>query len=123
VKLLKRQAADIGTMLSAMGQQLSQMTAAYREELENVERALLQVRLFRHSTAVNQQSNSIVQQYQQPTNFPELPCPAMPPAGRAARHVLGHAMECTCRTCRIAAVCGALDNLHNTSCMQQHTEQ
>jgi hypothetical protein len=60
VKLLKRQAADIGTMLSAMGQQLSQMTAAYREELENVERALLQVRLFRHSTAVNQQSNSIV---------------------------------------------------------------
>lgn len=45
VKLLKRQAADVDTMLSAMGQQLSQMTAAYREELENVERALMQVRM------------------------------------------------------------------------------
>jgi hypothetical protein len=43
VKLLKRQAADVDTMLSAMGQQLGQMTAAYREELENVERVLLQV--------------------------------------------------------------------------------
>lgn len=43
VKLLKRQAADVDTMLAAMGHQLSQMTAAYREELENVERALLQV--------------------------------------------------------------------------------
>lgn len=44
VKLLKRQAADVDTMLSAMGQQLSQMTAAYREELDNVDRTLLQVR-------------------------------------------------------------------------------
>lgn len=44
VKLLKRQAADVDTMLSAMGQQLGQMTAAYREELEAVERVLLQVR-------------------------------------------------------------------------------
>jgi dynein regulatory complex protein 1 len=44
VKLLKRQAADVDAMLSAMGQQLSQMTAAYREELENVERVSLQVR-------------------------------------------------------------------------------
>ena len=43
MKLLKRQAADVDTMLSAMGQQLSQLIAAYREELENVERALLQV--------------------------------------------------------------------------------
>lgn len=43
VKLLKRQAADVDTMLSAMGQQLGQMTAAYREELDNVERVLLQV--------------------------------------------------------------------------------
>lgn len=43
VKLLKRQAADVDTMLLAMGQQLSQMTAAYREELDNVDRTQLQV--------------------------------------------------------------------------------
>lgn len=43
VKLLKRQAADVDTMLAAMGQQLSQMTAAFREELQNVEGTLLQV--------------------------------------------------------------------------------
>lgn len=44
VKLLKRQAADVDAMLSTMGQQLGQMTAAYREELQNVEGVLLQVR-------------------------------------------------------------------------------
>jgi hypothetical protein len=43
VKLLKRQAADVDTLLSAMGQQLSLMTTAYREELENVESVLMQV--------------------------------------------------------------------------------
>lgn len=43
VKLLKRQAADVDTMLSAMGQQLSQMTAAYREELDNMDTTQLQV--------------------------------------------------------------------------------
>lgn len=44
VKLLKRQAADTDTLLGAMARQLADLAAAYREELENVERALLQVR-------------------------------------------------------------------------------
>jgi hypothetical protein len=43
VKLLKRQAADVDTLLGAMARQLADLAAAYREELENVERALLQV--------------------------------------------------------------------------------
>lgn len=43
VKLLKRQAADVDALLSAMGRQLSEMTAAYREELEAVEGVLMQV--------------------------------------------------------------------------------
>lgn len=43
VKLLKRQAADVDAMLAAMGRQLSEMTAAYREELEAVEGVLMQV--------------------------------------------------------------------------------
>ncbi|WIA22959.1 hypothetical protein OEZ86_009886 [Tetradesmus obliquus] len=44
VKLLKRQAADTDTLLGAMARQLADLAAAYREELENVERALLQER-------------------------------------------------------------------------------
>lgn len=43
VKLLKRQAADVDTLLGAMSRQMADLAAAYREELENVERALLQV--------------------------------------------------------------------------------
>jgi hypothetical protein len=43
VKLLKRQAADVDMLLGAMARQLADLAAAYREELENVERALLQV--------------------------------------------------------------------------------
>lgn len=41
--MLKRQAADVDAMLAAMAQQLAQLTAAYREELESVERVLMQV--------------------------------------------------------------------------------
>ncbi|KAF6263341.1 sperm tail-domain-containing protein [Scenedesmus sp. NREL 46B-D3] len=44
VKLLKRQAADVDVLLGAMARQLADLAAAYREELENVERALLQER-------------------------------------------------------------------------------
>eukprot|EP00882_Tetradesmus_deserticola_P028801 GHRQ01032095.1.p1 GENE.GHRQ01032095.1~~GHRQ01032095.1.p1 ORF type:complete len:269 (+),score=137.27 GHRQ01032095.1:340-1146(+) len=44
VKLLRRQAADVDTLLGAMARQLADLAAAYREELENVERALLQER-------------------------------------------------------------------------------
>lgn len=43
VKLLKRQAADVDTLVGAMSRQLADLVSAYREELENVERALLQV--------------------------------------------------------------------------------
>jgi hypothetical protein len=51
VKLLKRQAADVDAMLSAMGLQLSEMTAAYREELETVEGVLMQVCVFAAAAA------------------------------------------------------------------------
>lgn len=42
VKLLKRQAADVDSALAAMTKQLQELSTAYKEELENVERALLQ---------------------------------------------------------------------------------
>eukprot|EP00775_Hariotina_reticulata_P011515 gene11515-11658_t len=44
VKLLKRQASDVDSVLAAMTKQLQDLSAAYTEELENVERALLQER-------------------------------------------------------------------------------
>jgi hypothetical protein len=53
VKLLKRQTADVDKLLGAMARQLADLAAAYREELENVERALLQVRCLAHMACVD----------------------------------------------------------------------
>lgn len=43
MKLLKRQAADVDTLVGAMSKQLADLVSSYRESLESVERALLQV--------------------------------------------------------------------------------
>jgi hypothetical protein len=62
VKLLKRQAADVDSLLGAMARQLADLAAAYREELENVERALLQVRGWGYrSTVVSTATVTVLQ--------------------------------------------------------------
>jgi dynein regulatory complex protein 1 len=44
VKTLKRQAEDIDTLLQYMSRQFVEMQGAYKEELEEIEGAFLQVR-------------------------------------------------------------------------------